>query len=153
MGAPTVFDRDGKCPDCRRGTKKGDLIVDWQRVMTRYGQEKNIPRHDCAYPTGRHPSAPVPRPSGTTSTSDTTSGTPAATPSATPPASEPRVEPAIYTYHRRVTTGPGPNDWAEWGVSTKGRTIAPIEQESIDNLISTTVRLRDQWGRLQGGSK
>ncbi len=67
--------------------------------------------------------------------------------SPTLPAAAPRDEP-IYTYHRRVTTGPGANDWAEWGVSTRGRTISLLEQENIDNLISTTVKKRNQWGEL-----
>jgi len=54
----------------------------------------------------------------------------------------------IFTYHRRVTTGDGMNDWAEWGVAVKGRTLSQADQESLDNLVRTTLKNRNQWGEI-----
>lgn len=123
MGAPVVFDRDGKCPNCARGVKVGDRIVKWEKGHRRDGSSVNIPRHDCSDPKWKAPGSGLP------STPDTTSDTPKDSKTPIPGGSEA----PIYTYHRTYH-----GDTKTWeimvGVSVMGRPLMPIEMAQVDDL-------------------
>lgn len=100
---------ESDCPNCHQ------KILVGQSAVFPYKNAKQIVHEFCPKTPGTPPEA-----------------------SSKPPEPSGQQEPPIYTFHIRRSQGNNPNDWVEWGVSTRG--LPPM----ADHIAFVKARAQDK---------